>query len=161
MFKIKALDHLNIVVDDINDAANFYQSLFGAKKIRTFPHFKNKGFAKAAGFLEKPENLDVSMAYLKIPNVETRLELFCFHYPKGNSTIQFKKTNDIGGIRHTCFQVDDINLAFEHVSNHSGITMINLSPMYKPVKIDNITINQFIFASDKREKNVKEKQKNS
>ncbi len=158
MFKIKKLDHINIVVDDINEALNFYQNLLEAEKIHIFPHFKNAGFTKSAGFLCDPDMVDVTMAYLKIPNTETRIELFCFHYPKGNTTIQFKKTNDFGGVRHVCLQVDDINAAFEFIKNFDGVTLINTSPEYKPYKIDKITTNQFDFFDEALEQDATKKQ---
>jgi maltose O-acetyltransferase len=153
------MDHINIIVDDIDEALNFYQNLFGAETIHIFPHFKNIGFAKSAGFLDSPGEVDITMAYLKIPDIETRIELFCFHHPEGNSSIQFKKTNDLGGIRHVCLQVDDINAAFELIKSCDGVTLINPSPEYKPNKIDKISTSQFQFFDAALEKNMTMKQK--
>jgi maltose O-acetyltransferase len=159
MFEIKKLDHINIIVDDIEEALNFYQKLFGAERIHIFPRFKNAGFAKSAGFLERPDDVDVTMAYLKIPNTETRIELFCFHHPEGNTEIQFRNTNDLGGTRHVCFQVDDIEAAFEFIKSVDGVTLINPSPEYKPTKIDKITTGHFKFYDATLENDVTKKQK--
>lgn len=159
MYKIKKLDHINIVVDDIDEALSFYQNLFGAEKIHIYPRFKNTGFAKSAGFLEIPEEVSVTMAYLKIPNTETRIELFCFHHPEGNTALEPKKTHDLGGIRHLCFQVEDIDAAFEFIKSLDGVTPINPSPDYKPHKIDEITPSQFTYFDPALENDVTLKQK--
>ncbi|MFC2164502.1 VOC family protein [Acidobacteriota bacterium] len=158
MFQINKLDHINIIVDDIDEALNFYQNLLGAEKIHIFPHFKNVGFAQSAGFLNNPDKVDVTMAYLKIPNTETRIELFCFHNPEGNTTIQYIKTNDLGGTRHVCLQVDDIHAAFKFIKGCEGVTLINQSPEYKPHKIDKITTSQFKYFDAALENDAKKKQ---
>jgi predicted enzyme related to lactoylglutathione lyase len=60
MFSFDSLGHINVVVPDLEEATRFYQTLFDATVEQTFPHFKNVGFARSAGFLEDPESVEVS-----------------------------------------------------------------------------------------------------
>jgi methylmalonyl-CoA/ethylmalonyl-CoA epimerase len=50
MFSFDSLGHINVVVPDLEEATRFYQKLFDASVEQTFPHFKNVGFARSAGF---------------------------------------------------------------------------------------------------------------
>jgi methylmalonyl-CoA/ethylmalonyl-CoA epimerase len=67
MFSFDSLGHINVVVTDLEEATRFYQALFGASVEQTFPHFKNVGFARSAGFLDDAESVDVSIRFLKFP----------------------------------------------------------------------------------------------
>jgi len=152
MLQFNGLGHINIVVDDIEKASQFYQDVFGAKKSQEFPHFKNSGFAKSAGFLEHPEKVDVSIQFLDIPHTGVFLELFCYHSPQGNQKINYFRTNDLGGVRHVCLRVKNIDQAFLLVKNYPGIKLINSAPEYKPYKIDAITPDEFKFFDEKLER---------
>jgi catechol 2,3-dioxygenase-like lactoylglutathione lyase family enzyme len=87
MFSFDSLGHINVVVTDLEEATRFYQTLFGASVEQTFPHFKNVGFARSAGFLTDPESVDVSIRFLKVPfgrSEDLFLELFVFRRePRG------------------------------------------------------------------------------
>ena len=79
MFSLDSLGYLHVVVTDLEEATNFYRTLFGAGVEQTFPHFKNLGFARSAGFLAEPESVDVSIRFLKVPfsrSEDLFLELF-------------------------------------------------------------------------------------
>lgn len=158
MLQLKCLGHLNIVVDDIHSAADYYENLFGAIKRKILPHFKNIGFAKSAGFLENPDQVDVTIMVMEIPNTGVFFELFEYHHPKGSQTIKRAKTNDLGGIRHVCFNVGNIDEAFQTLKN-KGVEMINQSPEYKPYKIDRIETDGFNYFDPELEKNIGEKQR--
>lgn len=159
MIEFDRLGHINVIVDDIDFASDFYAQLFGAIKVQRFPHFKNIGFAKSAGFLESPSTVDVSIEFLNIPGANIFLELFCYHTPQGAKDITFKKTHDMGGPRHICIRVKDIDKAFAHVKSMDGVRLINDSPEYKPFKIDEIHPNEFMFYDEALENNPAEKQK--
>ncbi len=158
MFKFKGLGHISLNVDDINAATEYYCDLFGAKKLQQFPHLKNIGFAKSAGFLDKPDEVDVSIVFLEIPGTPVHLELFCYHKPSGSQNINYFKANDMGGPRHICLRVNDIDTAFNSLKDKE-VTLINQSPEYKPFKIDNIKPNEFYFYDPDLENNAQEKQK--
>ena len=63
MIKFQGLGHISLNVEDVDVAAEYYCDLFGAKKLQKFPHFKNLGCAKSAGFLNKPEVVNVSIVF--------------------------------------------------------------------------------------------------
>jgi len=69
------LSHINIIVDDIENGANYYKKLFNAEENIEFPHFKNTGFSKSAGFMLKPNQVDVTIRFLSIPSANITLEL--------------------------------------------------------------------------------------
>jgi maltose O-acetyltransferase len=141
MFTFDSLGHVNVVVPDIAEATRFYQALFNASVEQSFPHFKNLGFARSAGFLEDPESLEVSIRFLKIPMGRSEgllLELFTFQSPVGGQEIIFRKTNDMGGPRHVCLRVTNIDEVFAHVKSVEGMHLISDSPEYRPVFISPI-----------------------
>ena len=61
MIKLKGLSHINIVVEDINSGIEYYKKIFNAIPLQQFSNFKNVGFAKSAGFIDRPETVDVSI----------------------------------------------------------------------------------------------------
>lgn len=156
MLKLKGLGHININVDDVDIAAEYYCDLFNAKKLRKIPHFKNIGFAKSAGFLNNPEVVDVSIIILEIPNTPINLELFCYHNPIGTHEIKHHNTNDLGGPGHICLLVDDIDKAFDSLKGKE-VSLINKSPQYKPFQIDAIKPSDFYYYDKTLESNAQEK----
>jgi methylmalonyl-CoA/ethylmalonyl-CoA epimerase len=141
MFSLDSLGHINVVVTDLEEATRFYQTLFGASLEQTFPHFKNVGFARSAGFLDDPESVDVSIRFLKISfsrSEDLFLELFVYHNPPGRQEIAPRKTNDVGGPRHVCLRVTNIDEVFGHMKSVDGVHLINESPEYRPYFISQI-----------------------
>ena len=158
MFEFQSLGHFNIVVDNIDEATKFYCNLFNCEQVQTFPRFKNIGFAKSAGFLSNAHEVEVTIRFIKIPKAEIYLELFEYHNPKGSNVIAFKKTNDIGGARHICIRVKNIDEAFTYIKSLKDVTLISDSPDYKPFQIDDISPEQFYFHDSNLENNSAEKQ---
>ncbi len=70
MIEFDTLGHINIVVDNIEEATEFYKKLLCAVPIQDFPHLKNVGFAKSAGFLSNPEEVEVTVRFLRLPTKE-------------------------------------------------------------------------------------------
>ena len=108
---IQAISHLNVVVDDIEEASEFYRTVLGFE-----PAFNAEGpmdyrevdlasFARDAGFDDGRVKVDV--LFLRHPAIGVYLELFKYHYPKGDQTIHRRQTNDLGGIRHVAVAVPD------------------------------------------------------
>ncbi|KAA1188270.1 VOC family protein [Photorhabdus heterorhabditis] len=158
MINFKGLGHINIVVDDIQEAIDLYSNLFGAIPKQLFPHFKNSGFSKAAGFIDNADQVDVSIAFLEIPGTGVFIELMEYHNPTGIKRVELKEANDIGGVGHICFRVQNIDSVFEHVKNFPDVRLINSSPLYKAYKIDEITSDEFMFFNEEDEKNTDLKQ---
>lgn len=159
MFNIIGLGHLNIVVDDLNEAVFYYQNLFSAKQVQVFPHFRNSGFAKSAGFMQFPEKVDVTISFLEIPSTGIYIELMQYHYPMGKKIDTSKKfSNDIGGIGHICMKVDNIDNAYFHIKNMPETKLISDHTEYQPYKIDDITPKEFQFIDIEMENNQTAKQ---
>ncbi|MDR5615231.1 VOC family protein [Arsenophonus sp.] len=154
MFNIIGLGHINIVVDDLEAAILYYKKLFSAKQVQIFPHFKNIGFAKSAGFMDSPEEVDVSITFLEIPNTSIHIELMQYHSPVGTETDKKNKfSNNIGGIGHICLKINNIDEAFTHIKNMPDTKLIVNNENYQPYKIDNITPSEFQFIDIETENN--------
>ncbi|MGY0220095.1 VOC family protein [Endozoicomonadaceae bacterium StTr2] len=144
MIQFSRFSHINIVVDNMDKATAFYSKTFQAEPTVEFPHFKNRNFALSAGFMEKPDDVDVSIRYLQIPTEDNfTLELIEYHSPVGSQQIEWKQTHDLGGPRHVSLGVSNIDEAFEFVKSQPGVKMINESPDYKAHQIGPITDEQF------------------
>ena len=91
---IGRLNHVAIVVSDLDSASEQYRSNFGAN---------------VSEKVDLPEH-GVTTVFVNLPN--TKIELL---YPLGeNSPIQrFLDKNPDGGIHHICYEVEDIDAAAE------------------------------------------------
>ena len=92
--------HINIVVDDIDEGIKYYEQLLEAKPIQIFREFSNIGFAKAAGFLEHPELVKLSIAFMEIPGTKLTLELMEYYEPVTTDAKHREDVNKINGVRH-------------------------------------------------------------
>ncbi len=159
MIEFDTLGHINIVVDNIEEASGFYQELFGAVPMQDFPHLKNNGFAKSAGFLSRPDEVDVTVRFLQLPTKEgVIIELMEYHNPQGKYIEHYKRPNDRNCLGHVAFRVKNIDEAFEHVRNTEGVRFINDSDEYKAFKMDKIKPEEFIFFDEKLESDPGEKE---
>ena len=108
---IQAISHVNVVVDDIQVATEFYQTVLGFERAANaagpmdYPGVDLASFARNVGFDDGRINLDIR--FLRHPEVGVYLELFTYHQPLGDQTIHRRKTNDLGGIRHVAIEVPD------------------------------------------------------
>jgi catechol 2,3-dioxygenase-like lactoylglutathione lyase family enzyme len=106
---VHAISHINVVVDDIEAATEFYGAVLGfepatnAEGPMDYPGVDLASFARDAGFDDGLVSLDVR--FLKHPQVGLYLELFTYHHPKGDQTVHRSSTNDLGGIRHVAIEV--------------------------------------------------------
>ena len=113
---VQAISHLNVVVDDIEVATEFYCTVLGFEQAANadgpmdYPGVDLASFARDAGFDDGRVSLDVR--FLKHPEVGVYLELFTYHHPKGDQTIHRRKTNDLGGIRHVAVEVPNAVAAY-------------------------------------------------
>ena len=101
MIKFTKFEHICIIVDNIEEATEFYKDLFGAIPFLNFPKLKNIGFAKGAGFLEHPDKVEATLRLLKLPTQDNMLiELFEYHNPKGKFVINHKEASDRNLVAH-------------------------------------------------------------
>ena len=102
------LGHINIVVDNIDNGIEFYQTLFGAEPYQIFRDFCNEGFSKAAGFLDDPKSVKLNIAFMEIPGTKLILELMEYINPEGKCKIVDKTVADMAGVRHVALKVEGI-----------------------------------------------------
>lgn len=108
---IQAISHINVVVDDIGVATEFYRTVLGFEQATNadgpmdYRGLDLASFARNAGFGDGRVSLDVR--FLKHAEVGLYLELFTYHHPSGDQTIHRRQTNDLGGIRHVALAVGD------------------------------------------------------
>ena len=108
---VQAISHLNVIVDDIEVATEFYRTVLGFEQASNddgpmdYPRVDLASFARDAGFDDGKVNLDIR--FLKHPEVGIHLELMTYHHPKGDQNVQRKRTNDMGGLRHVALEVPD------------------------------------------------------
>lgn len=98
---VKKIDHINIVVRDLDSAKNFFLEL-GFKVV-------NEGELKG-NWIDKVVNLPHVKAYyvaLSIPNSQTNLELIQYYSPEGKKDPDLSLPNQIG-YRHMALEVKDI-----------------------------------------------------
>ena len=95
---IGKLNHVAIVVADLDKGTAVYRDVLGAKVSEP---------------LELPDH-GVTTVFVQLPN--TKIELL---YPLGeNSPIQgFLDKNPSGGIHHVCYEVEDILAARDHLKS--------------------------------------------
>lgn len=119
--------HINIVVDDIDEGIKYYEQLLEAKPIQIFREFSNIGFAKAAGFLEHPELVKLSIAFMEIPGTKLTLELMEYYEPVTTDAKHRENVNKINGVRHVALEIQNIDEAFKYIKTCPDITLINPS----------------------------------
>ncbi len=159
MIDLISLGHINVVVDDIEEATRFYSDAFDAIPVQDFPHFRNTGFAKSAGFMSEAEEVDVSIRFVRLPTHEGLvLELMQYHHPYGNQVEHHKEPNDRNCVGHIALKVTSAERAFEHLKSLGKGRMITDHPEYRPFKIDAIEPEEFRFFDDALESDPAEKQ---
>src|SRR5437763_442160 len=108
---VQAISHVNVVVDDLDVATEFYETVLGFEPAANadgpmdYPGVDLASFARNAGIDGGEVSLDIR--FLKHPEMGVYLELFTYHHPLGDQTIHRRQTNDLGGIRHVAVEVPD------------------------------------------------------
>jgi catechol 2,3-dioxygenase-like lactoylglutathione lyase family enzyme len=122
---VQAISHVNVVVDDIEVATEFYRAVLGFEQASNadgpmdYPGVDLASFARNAGLGDAPIKLDVR--FLKHPEMGLYLELFTYQQPKGDQTIHRRKTNDLGGIRHVALEVPDAVAAHAFIRSQQEV----------------------------------------
>ena len=94
---IQAISHVNVVVDDIDVATEFYGTVLGFEQAvnaagpMDYPGVDLASFARNAGLDDGRISLDIR--FLRHPEIGVYLELFTYRQPQGEQTIHRRKTN--------------------------------------------------------------------
>jgi len=133
---VVGISHLNVVVEDIEYATEFYGRTLGfvqahhARGVMDYKGLTRETFARDAGFLDGVVNVDIR--FLKHPTAGLYIELMKYHTPVGSQEIIYRNTNDLGGIRHVALEVSNADKVFYYLKQQSDVKMINESSQYGP-----------------------------
>jgi catechol 2,3-dioxygenase-like lactoylglutathione lyase family enzyme len=147
---VVGISHLNVVVDDMEYATEFYGRTLGfvqahnARGVMDYKGLTRETFARDAGFLDGRVNVDIR--FLIHPTAGLYLELMKYHDPVGSQEIIFRNTNDLGGIRHVALEVSDAEKVFYYLKEQPDVRMINNSSDYgPPEELTPVTIKFFYW----------------
>lgn len=117
------IDHINIVVADLERSANFYERIFGLKR----------GFAATleGNWIEDVTDLrSVRAGCLFLENADggTRLELIRYDSPQGEKC-SFHSLPHTLGLRHLAFEVEDLEATL------SKVRAEGVEPLSEPVEV--------------------------
>ncbi len=155
--KFCGLSHVCIFVDDVEEAFSYYERILGAVKEQYIPHWHNKGFFQAGGFVQEADEGDVSIGFMNVPGTELTLELMCYHYPVGRKTPVIFRPNDVSGARHVALKITNIEEAFEYIKRQPDATLVNTTPDYKVYQISKTYPEELVYF-DAREQDRAAKQ---
>ncbi len=99
---IHGIDHINIVVSDLQRSVKFYTELLGFRVIRRAT-LTGEWIEKIVGL----SPISAEVVYIVAPAGEPRIELLCYSQPQGISLPQNSSANTIG-LRHIALRVKNI-----------------------------------------------------
>lgn len=134
------IDHINIVVADLERAAHFYETIFGFRR----------GFsAQLEGqWIETVTGLEGARAqclFLEPPDGGARIELIRYDAPVDEFS-PFDPTPHEPGLRHIAFEVPDIEATLSQV-RALGITPIS-APVEVPFRVANLGAKRLAYFHD-------------
>jgi catechol 2,3-dioxygenase-like lactoylglutathione lyase family enzyme len=134
------IDHINIVVADLERAATFYETVFGFKR----------GFSASlqGEWIETVSGLKGAKAeclFLQAPAGETRIELIRYDAPEGASFDENARANTTG-LRHIAFEVEDIDATLAK-AKELGVQPIS-DPVEVPFKVGNLGVKRLAYFHD-------------
>jgi catechol 2,3-dioxygenase-like lactoylglutathione lyase family enzyme len=96
------MDHVGVVVDDLEDAVAFFVDL--GLELQGETSVEGEWVDRIVGL----EGVRSQIAMLQTPDGHNRLELAKFHAPADENDLQLSPSNAVG-IRHITFAVEDID----------------------------------------------------
>ena len=134
------LDHVNLVVADLERAARFYEEVFGWER----------GFSATleGDWIERVSGLAGVTArclFLNAPGGGARIELICYDAPAGEALEANAQANTFG-VRHIAFEVADIEATVEKVRS-LGLTTIG-SVVEVPFRVGNLGAKRLVYFHD-------------
>ena len=120
---ISAVDHINIVVSDLERSVKFYTELLGFREIRR-ARLEGKWIESVVGL----QDVKADVVFIAASAGEPRLELLCYISPHGK-VFSENSTANTTGLRHIALRVDDIHSSAKRLKE-AGVTMVS-----KPVTV--------------------------
>ena len=110
---IQRMDHVGIVVDDLEAAKAFFTEL--GLEVRGSGSVDGEWVDRVVGL----EGVHTDFAMMETPDGHSRLELISFHTPPAEGDDGHAPANT-RGIRHLAFVVDDIDATVTRLRAHGG-----------------------------------------
>ena len=131
--------HTNIVAENWQNLAEFYQEVFGCTRVEPERHLSGKWLEQGTGIT----NADLAGIHLRLPGVGKEgptLEIFQY----SNSESRAAAIANPQGFGHIAFEVDDVPNALREVLSHGG------SAVGKVVEhsVPGVGVLTFIYAAD-------------
>lgn len=120
---IRAVDHINIVVTDLDRSVAFYTELLGFRLVKE-ARLEGEWIDRIVGL----KGVKGRVAYVVAPAGEPRIELLAYAAPIGANPPENKQANTVG-LRHIALQVDKI-AAMTVKLREAGVTVFS-----DPVKV--------------------------
>lgn len=100
---IRAVDHINIVVSNLQRSVDFYTQLLGFNILRQ-AHLEGKWIDRIVGL----SGVSADVVYIIAPDGEPRIELLSYISPRG-AALPLNSLPNTMGLRHIAFRVHDIH----------------------------------------------------
>ena len=114
---IQGVDHINIVVSDLDRSVRFYTEVLGLVETRR-AHLEGDWIEAIVGL----SGVQADVVYVEPPGGGLRIELLCYRSPEGKSLPETTLPNTIG-LRHIALRVEDI-LEFCSRLEKAGVSLI-------------------------------------
>ncbi len=134
------LDHVNLVVADLERAARFYEEVFGWKR----------GFSATlqGEWIERVSGLPGVSArclFLNAPEGGARIELICYDSPTGEKS-ELNSTANTFGVRHIAFEVENIEATLQKVR---GLGLETVGDVVEvPFRVGNLGAKRLVYFHD-------------
>ena len=112
-----AVDHINIVVSNLEQSLQFYTTLLGFEQSRR-AHLQGEWIEAIVGL----KGVSAEVAYIRAPAGEPRVELLCYRMPKGETLPACSLANTIG-LRHLALRVENIHDMVERLQK-GGVSFL-------------------------------------
>jgi catechol 2,3-dioxygenase-like lactoylglutathione lyase family enzyme len=130
------IDHIGIVVSDMEMAIDFYCNTIGFDLVQKVDLCKGETVEKGVGI----PGAELKLAQLKMCDSDTVIELLQFIKPKGKPVSKKNRSNNLG-IRHVAFNVDDLDGYYDRLVSR-GVKLVS------PGVMDSSTGEKFCYFYD-------------
>jgi glyoxylase I family protein len=124
---IHAIDHINIVVTDLERSVKFYTEALGFMQTNS-AHLEGDWVESIVGL----KGVSADVAFIVAPAGEPRIELLCYKSPKGDSVPANSLANTVG-LRHIALRVDDIHSSAQKLKD-AGVKLLS-EPVTVPTTV--------------------------
>jgi len=119
---IKRMDHVGVVVDDLEAAVAFFVEL-GMERVGGAESVEGAWVDRVVGL----DDVHVEIAFVATPDGHSRLELTQFHRPVA-TTAEPSAPANTQGLRRLMFAVDDIHDTVTRLKAHGGELVGEIAP---------------------------------